>query len=446
MNDAAKSGAIIIVGGGATGVILAAHLLKSEDPNLRVTLVERRPAFGQGQAYSTTLPQHLLNVSDRGMSALADDPGHFFRWVRENGLASGDERYFAPRSVYARYLWELLDDLAKREPVRLRLVHDEVTAIRPSDSGVEVQLGNGSSLIGRAAVLATGNRDEPAGTYPYAVRLSELSRLPLPSSGRVLILGTGLSMVDAYLQLKASGFEGEVIGVSRRGLLPSPHEVARPIRLDSADIPLGTDLSYFMRWLRAFIAETKARGGDWRDAIDGLRPYNQLIWQSWPAGAKRRFLEHTKAWWDVHRHRMAPEIYEQISQAKQAGKLRLLAGRVVAVSDDGPGKRVKVEHRHSRRTEEIEVGLIVDCTGILSDVSQTNEPALRSVIESGHGRPDPLHIGLDVTPDCAIIGSDGKPSSRLYAAGPITRGTFFEIDAVPEIRTQAARLARHLTS
>jgi len=445
MTDPAKSGAIIVVGGGATGVILATHLLKSPDPNLRVTLVERRPAFGQGQAYSTTLPQHLLNVSDHGMSALADDPGHFHRWLHERGLTSGDEPYFAARSVYAQYLQELLEELAKREPVRLRLVHEKVSAVRPSESGVEVALENGASLIGRAAVLATGNRDEPTATYPYAVRLADLNDVTLPASGNVLILGTGLSMVDAYLQLRASGFDGQIIGVSRRGLLPSTHKVARPVRLDSADIPLGTDLSYFVRWFREFIAETEARGGDWRDAIDGLRPYNQRIWQSWPASAKRRFLEHTKAWWDVHRHRMAPEIHRQIEKARDAGKLRLIAGRVAGATDAGPGKTVIVEHRNGKRSEEILAGLVIDCTGISSNVSQAGDGVLRSLIDAGQARPDPLHIGLDVTPDCAVIDNDGKASSRLFAAGPITRGTFFEIDAVPEIRAQAAKLAKRLT-
>ncbi|MGC4025544.1 MAG: FAD/NAD(P)-binding protein [Mesorhizobium sp.] len=445
MNDAAKSSAITIVGGGATGVILTAHLLKSADPNLRVTLVERRAAFGQGQAYSTTLPQHLLNVSDQGMSALAEDPGHFHQWVSSRGLTKGDKPYFAPRSVYAEYLQDLLSELAKREPVRLRLVHEQVSAVRPTESGVEVALENGTSLIGRAAVLATGNRDEPAATYPYAVRLSDLTAATTPTSGNVLVLGTGLSMVDAYLQLHASGFKGQVVGVSRRGLLPSPHKSARPVRLDSADIPLGTDLSYFVRWFRDFIAETESRGGDWRDAIDGLRPYNQRIWQSWPASAKRRFLEHTKAWWDIHRHRMAPEIHEQITKAIRAKKLRLIAGRVAGVADAGSGKIVAVEHRRSKQSEKIDASLIIDCTGILNNVSQTNESVLRSLIDAGQARPDPLHIGLDVTADCALIDKDGKASSRLFAAGPITRGTFFEIDAVPEIRAQAAKLARFLT-
>lgn len=91
----------IIVGGGASGVILAAHLLRSPNAALRVTIIEKRSAFGQGLAYSTYLPDHLLNVSAMGMSALADDREHFWRWIKSNGLATEEEApVYAPRAIY----------------------------------------------------------------------------------------------------------------------------------------------------------------------------------------------------------------------------------------------------------------------------------------------------------------------------------------------------------
>ncbi|TIP97101.1 MAG: FAD-dependent oxidoreductase, partial [Mesorhizobium sp.] len=124
---------------------------------------------------------------------------------------------------------------------------------------------------------------------------------PIDPDSRVLIVGTGLSMVDAWLTLEHRGHRGEITAVSRRGLLPSPHKKGTPIRLDSADILLGTELSYFVGWFRDLVRATEKAGGNWRDVVDGLRPYNQRIWQNWPVSAKRRFLEHTKAWWDIHR-------------------------------------------------------------------------------------------------------------------------------------------------
>ena len=170
---------------------------------------------------------------------------------------------------------------------------------------------------------------------PARATRSGWDRRPTPRSiptARVLVLGTGLSMVDAFLSLEQRGHRGEIVAVSRRGLLPSPHRKGKPIKLDVADIPLGTQLSYFVGWFRDLIRENQKAGIDWRDVVDGLRPFNQKIWQNWPASAKRRFVEHTKAWWDIHRHRMAPEVYARVTEAVQSGRIRLVAGRVVDIA------------------------------------------------------------------------------------------------------------------
>src|ERR1700680_3164424 len=88
-NDAFDYGAhvnagrhVVIVGGGASGVLLACHLLRSLSENIRVTLIERNPAIGRGIAYSTVDPAHLLNVRAANMSAFADDPDHFWQWLQ----------------------------------------------------------------------------------------------------------------------------------------------------------------------------------------------------------------------------------------------------------------------------------------------------------------------------------------------------------------------------
>lgn len=69
----------------------------------------------------------------------------------------------------------------------------------------------------------------------------------------------------------------------------------------------------------ARIDRNVTQGGDWRSVIDGLRPYTQRLWHELPRSSKRRFLEHARAWWDVHRHRMAPEVEARITQALDSG-------------------------------------------------------------------------------------------------------------------------------
>lgn len=52
----------MIIGGGASGVLLTYQLLHRSTSDLRVTLIEQRPEIGRGIAYHTDNPDHLLNV------------------------------------------------------------------------------------------------------------------------------------------------------------------------------------------------------------------------------------------------------------------------------------------------------------------------------------------------------------------------------------------------
>lgn len=436
---------IVIVGGGATGVMLGAHLLKSPDPSLRVTLIERRERLGPGVAYSTEQPDHLLNVAATNMGAFADDPAHFWRWLRENELAEETDRpFFAPRAFYGRYLETLVANLMHREAEtgRLRLVGEACAGLAPTAAGVEARLANGISIVGHVAVLATGHDEEPA--QDHVVRIGSAADTPLDPAASVLILGTGLSMIDAWLTLERRGHRGPITAISRRGLLPAPHNTGKPIRLDSADIPLGTSLPYFVDWLRGLIRATVKSGGNWRDVIDGLRPFNQRIWQSWPASARRRFLDHTKPWWDVHRHRVAPEIHSRLRAALDSGALAVLAARAPAITPTATGFDVRLQRRGQREAETLHVARVYDCTGVARNVATGSNPAIRSLTDRGLARPDPLRLGLDVTEDCAVIDAGGNASAKIFAAGPLTRGAFFEIEAVPDIRVQCARLAVRL--
>ena len=169
--------------------------------------------------------------------------------------------------------------------------------------------------------------------------------------------------------LAARGHRGRTIALSRRGLISSIHRKGKPIRLDSADVPLGTDLSYFVRWFRDLVRETERAGGDWRDVVDGIRPFNQRIWRSWPPSARRRFIEHTRAWWDVHRHRMPPALHERVSQPSRTARWNWSPASWSAPRRDGDGIRATIRRRGATATETLNVARIYDCTGITSDLA-----------------------------------------------------------------------------
>ena len=268
-----------------------------------------------------------------------------------------------------------------------------------------------------------------------------LTREQIPQDGRVLILGTGLTMVDTVLSLLQSGHTGPIVALSRRGLLPHVHRdvVATPINAD--EVPFGAGVAHLLRWLRARAEQTQACGRDWRSVIDGLRPCISDIWRKLPTSERRRFLRHARPWWDIHRHRMAPQVAMRIVHTLAEDQLKIIAGKITSLVADDKESTVHYRRRGTEQIETMQVAAILDCTGISSSPLHSPNPLVRDLLSRGMTRPDPLELGLDVTECCALINQSGRVSQRLFAVGPITRGRFWEIMAVPDIRVQCAKLA-----
>jgi uncharacterized NAD(P)/FAD-binding protein YdhS len=186
-------------------------------------------------------------------------------------------------------------------------------------------------------------------------------------------------------------------------------------------------------------------GGDWRSVIDGLRPHTQAIWRAMPSESRKRFLEHARPWWDIHRHRMAPEIETKIRALRQSGQLQVLSGRIVDVEEKRGGASVRIRRRGSAATSELEVSRIVSCRGMTNDPRESANPLIARLLAEGYARVDPLGIGLDVDDDCALIDESGRASARVFVLGPMSQAAFWESIAIPDIRLQAASLARRLT-
>ncbi len=440
---------VIIVGGGASGVLLAAHLLRDRRPGLLVTLVEQREEFGAGVAYSTADPEHLLNVRASNMSAFPDDTEHFFRWLRQRAPWTGhgvfEASSFAPRYLYREYLANLL--APRFVEGRLRLVRAEAVSMSETASGVAVHFRDGSSRLGDRAVLATGNEGPRLPAAPWRHDGWSNSAIPpIAADAPVVIVGSGLTMADWALTLLYKGHRGPITALSRHGLMPREHRAASVISLETAGIPFGAPLSKFTSWLRRRIRRVESGEGDWRGVIDALRPHTQRLWQELSLRERSRFLRHARPWWDQHRHRIAPEAADRLAAARASGQFRVVAARLAGFQARDGGVDVLIEHRATQRPERLHAQAVFECRGRASDVTQTENPILRFLLASGLARPDPLRLGLDVTADCALIGRDGRISEKIFAVGPVTSGVFWEITAVPDIRVQAARLAERLNA
>jgi uncharacterized NAD(P)/FAD-binding protein YdhS len=421
---------VIVVGGGFSGTMTAVELARR---GVRVVLIEGGGRAGRGTAYSTRDPAHLLNVPAARMSAFGDRPDHFAAAVA--GEDFGD---FVPRARFGAYVRGLLDEAMAGGLVTL--VEEQATAAARADEGWAVTLGDGRVVAGSALVLAQGNQaPEPmrvAGAIsekrfvnnPWAPAAAEAVAAVAESGGDVLILGTGLTMVDLVLSLDEAGHGGRIVALSRRGLVPRAHAAFEPAPVAEAEVASG-DVGTMLRWVRQ-----RAGTVGWRAAVDSLRPYSQAIWQRFDARDKQRFLRHARPWWDVHRHRIAPEVSERLRSMIGEERLEVVAGRVRAMREDADGLVVEIlrRGRAEHREERFAVGF--NCTGPLGAVGRSRDSLLRGMISDGHIAVDGLGIGL-------AVDDASRAGQGVWALGPLTKGMFWEVVAVPDIRGQVAKVA-----
>ena len=437
---------IAVIGAGASGTLTAVHLLRHAGAGVRVLLIDRS-GHGRGVAYSTSDPLHLLNVRASRMSAFDDDPDDLLRWCGDRGIDAGPEDYL-PRALFGDYLQALLVRFG--DPGRLELVTGAVTAVEPVPARdvLEIELADGRRLTADAAVLALGNRApaqlpavEPRTPYvpdPWAP--GALARAA--GARRVVVVGSGLTAVDVAMTVSAMHPAIEVRAVSRHGWLPRAHQHGpRSVRPVSFPCDGAGGLSTI---LSSIAAAVSAEPSAWREVVDGLRPRTSVLWQQLSDEDRRLFMRELKSWWDVHRHRMAPDVAAEITRLGRTGRLEVHAGTFLSARARGTG--VHVEIREAAGIRRLDGDLLINATGPSSLASDGSDPLVRRLLTAGHARPDSLGIGFACDCDGRLIGAGGVRAASLFTLGPPRRGELLESVAIPEIRTQAQALSRALLS
>jgi uncharacterized NAD(P)/FAD-binding protein YdhS len=459
---------VAIIGGGASGTLTAVQLLHGAADSgvgLRIVLIDEHGRHGLGVAYSTDHDAHLLNAVAGQMSAFPDDPGHLIRWAN---AADNNSRLaphvvsattFLPRAAYGWYLRDVLADAEwrARPAGQLTRLTEKVVAVRHSETGsrLRVMLGDGH-LDADAAVLAVGNAPValPFYTRPTSRIISDPWRpsalaglLGCTGPRTVVIVGTGLTMVDLAIAITAADPDVVVHAVSRHGLLPRTHPGVRPQPERPAWLPVVSRtteqvrLTKLVRQVRTAVAANPA---DWHDVLCALRPHVPGLWRQLPVADKRAFLRHVARYWEIHRHLVPPPTASRVAALRLAGRLVIHRGQVRAVRPQGERMRVLLDS--GADAVELQADWLVNGTGATTDVTANASPLLRDLFRSGLARPDPLRLGIDASADGAVIDSAGTPSDVLYTLGPPLRGLWYETTAIPEIRAQAAALARLITS
>jgi len=424
---------IAIIGGGFCGTLTAVQLLRQAGPGTRILLIERSGDFGPGVAYATRDDRHVLNVPAARMSAFAAEPDDLVEW------AGVEPEAYIPRRVYGEYLRARLARAAARSAARLERVTGEVVRARPARGAIELVLADGGRLACDRTVLALGSLpSSPVCELPDDERVIRDPWRDLPVGGSTtLVVGAGPTAVDVALSLCGASPRAHVIAVSRHGRLPFAHRggLRRPVPAPA--LPAGPlRLDELEQRIRSHIARVDAGGGDWRDAIDGLRPLLPDLWRRLPLPDRRRFLGERLRAWEVRRHRLAPAAAASVRALRVQGRLTLVAGGVDRIRARRGGIELRL---HDGRS--LTAARVVTCTGAGMAIAATPDPLVRGLLADGHASADPLGLGLRATPDGALLDAAGRSDERIWLLGPLRRGELWESTAVQELRDQAAVVA-----
>lgn len=461
MADLFPTRTIAIIGGGVSGSLVATNLLRLATEPLRIVVIERQLPVGRGVAYRTNFREHLLNVPAGRMGIWPDDPGHFVRWLREHRGEAGipdqvEPGAFLPRCLFGTYVQRILQETRAAAIPEVTYEEIEGEAIDLSESGCNavITLANGNTLLADRVILALGNLP---GEYPiprplsiyHTSRYVHVPWLPGTLDGigpddDVLLVGQGLTATDLIVQIARHGHRGTLHALSRHGIRPRVHRPYSPFPAFLELEPIPSTVRELVRRVRREAREAIAKGSDWRAVVDGLRPYTQQIWEAWSASERARFMRHVRPLWEVHRHRIAPEVAAVLERLQREGRLIYHAGRLQTLDAEQDGVHALVRFRGTIKHLALRVAKVINCTGPRTDYSKYQHPLFVHLLARGLIDHDALALGINALPTGEVLRYRGGAVGWLYTLGAPLKGILWETTAVAEIRVQARNLAERV--
>ena len=456
---------ILIVGGGLSGAMLAAQLLRQPGKR-KVLVIEPRGELGRGEAYSAVELGHTLNGNAARMSVDPDNADDLTQWLTQYIAAGGwpesDQQQvpiselFPPRGIFGLYAQQRLAQaqaLGTSNGSSVEHVQAEVVDLQVDPDKVRLTLSDGRHMQGAFAVLATGmfaaartpqtqsSGLNAAGLDPWDV--AAMARLDPQST--VLIIGSGLTMVDAVVSLEQAGHRGPIEVFSRHGLLPHVRRQP-PVWVDflAEDHRIRTPRQ-LLRELRRHCRDAIAQGIDWQAPLDTVRVHIGRLWHQATDVQRRQFVRHVRPWWESHHHRSPPLSAELVERLHREGRLRIQAASFQGLepsTNDGVG--IRIRRRGETQTTVVHGAALINSSGIEYDWRRVARPLPRQLLARGLVRPGPLALGIAAEVDGAVVDANGQAASRLFAMGPPLRGIWWESTAVTDVASQAKALAQRL--
>jgi uncharacterized NAD(P)/FAD-binding protein YdhS len=455
---------ILIIGGGLSGAMLAVQLLRLPGQR-RILIIEPRAELGRGEAYSAVELGHTLNGNAARMSVDPDNPDDLTQWLTAH-IAGGGwpesaeqdvpvSELFPPRGLFGVYVQQRLAEARAVGTLQGSTVEHfcaEAVDLQVDAGSVQLTLSDGQILRGSQAVLATGMypaartpQTQSSGLNAAALDPWDVAAMrELDPQSTVLIIGSGLTMVDAVVSLEQAGHRGPIEVFSRHGLLP--HVRRQPpawVDFLAADHSIRTPRQ-LLRELRRHCRDAIAQGIDWQAPLDTVRAHIARLWSQATDVQRRQFVRHVRPWWESHHHRSPPLSAELIERLHKKGRLRIHAASFKGIEPGaGDAVTIRIRPRGETETSTVSGAALINSSGIEYDWRRVARPLPQQLLARGLVQPGPLALGITAK-DGAVVDAEGQVSARLFAMGPPLRGMWWESTAVTDVAAQAKALARRL--
>jgi uncharacterized NAD(P)/FAD-binding protein YdhS len=435
---------LVIIGDGFAAAVSAIHLLRKGIPADALTIIGAG-SLGKGNAYGCVSPFFRLNVREDLPIVFSEDPLHFARWAEANiddPEAKTSAGFFYRRADFGRYVAELIAAEVGFE--KIQRIPSKVIRLNQERDGLwKLGTADGDIFYAEKVIIATGNSPPswpcPIKAEPGDQAPSQLIENPwtgqyltaIHAEEHVVLLGGGLTALDAIYALAAQGHRGPITVVGPRPLFPPTQ--AQWTRQKQPNWPENISPAKLIRFMRQYLPPLPTISTEWQSAWEELRPNLNAIWQQLTPHQRQSLFKRSGWVWSLYRFRASPQTIKAYEQLKANNQVTFAVGRAKQVECSEGAITVQLN-----KGQSVQADRIINCTGVGTDLF------LNQLIADAIAIPDPLGHAIGVNTKLKVIKPNRQAWNNLWMLGPATMGSLGDVVAASAISKQAEELASQI--